>query len=115
MNGVRTIEREEWLEDGERLFGEDMRYWKFVCPNCKGIQTVNDFLELRDELKITIDTEKTYFSCIGRYDPRIPEKDVGTIGDERSPCNYSNGGLLGLYKLVVVMDGKEIPCFEFAE
>lgn len=113
MNGVRTIKRDEWLAEGNKLFGEDMRHWKFVCPNCKGIQTVNDFLDLLD-YQVDVNRDQAYSSCIGRYDPRIKPADIGTIGDGKSPCNYTNGGLFGLYKLVVIMDGKETPCFEFA-
>ena len=111
-----TMSREEWLAEGEARFGKDMRNWRFMCPNCGNVQTVNDFLYLRDELEIkAADPEKAYYSCIGRYDTRIPDKDVGTIGDGKSPCNYTSGGLFCLAKLIVIMDGKEIPCFEFAE
>ena len=111
----RKITRDEWLKEGKKRFGEDMRNWGFACPNCKGVQTVNDFLILRDKLKVAVKPEQVYNSCIGRFDPRIPVDQVGTIGDGKSPCDYTNGGLFGLYKLIVVTDGKEIPCFEFAD
>lgn len=110
----RSVDRDEWLKEGERRFGEDMRTWGFLCPNCKGVQTVSDFLVLRDELKVQVNPEQAYNSCIGRFDPRIPVKDVGTIGDGKSPCDYTNGGLFCFNTLVVVTEGKEIPCFEFA-
>lgn len=58
-----------------------------------------------------------YFSCIGRFDTRIPKDDVGTILDKKpkSPCNYTLGGLFCFAKTFVISEsGEKIPVFEFA-
>ena len=111
---IRKITRDEWLEEGKRLFGDDMKLWRFVCSNCGNVQTVKDFLELtllgifkRDPGTVV------YFSCIGRFDTRIPDHQIGGIGEDKRPCNYTLGGLFCLAKTFVLMDGKENPVFEF--
>lgn len=116
---VREIQAREWLKEGEKLFGPDKRDWKFVCPNCGHIQSGRDFIEL-NRLGIS-DVEAcnvVFFSCIGRYDTRIPETKIGTIFDKepkQQPCNYTNGGLFCLAKLIVVdHKGQKTPVFEFA-
>ncbi len=107
---VRRISIEEWLEEGEKLFGEDKKQWRFRCPNCKGVQTSQDFRDLGIH---GLDPAAVYVNCIGRHDPSI--KQVGTLGDGHSPCDYTSGGLFNLAKTMVVQNGKEFPVFEFAE
>lgn len=116
---IKKITIEEWLKEGKELFGPDKRDWKFICPNCGHIQSGRDFMEL-NRLKIS-DVEAStvvFFSCIGRFDTRIPEEKIGTIYDnepKKQPCNYTNGGLFCLAKLIVINpDGKETSVFEFA-
>lgn len=78
---------------------------------------MGDFKELR-ELKIfkgELDVQQAYYSCIGRFDPRIPEEKIGTIGGEEKPyCDYTMGGLFHFVKTIVIDgDGKENKVFEF--
>ncbi len=81
----KDITQEQWLEEGRQLFGNDMKQWKFVCPNCGNVQTSQDF---RDR---GIDPNgKVFYSCIGRFSNRL---ERGTIGDNKSPCDYTLGGL----------------------
>jgi len=117
---LKEIKLADWLAEGERLFGPDKKLWKFICPNCGHIQSIADFLELRNLKIVPSDFnpgDVVYYSCIGRWDTRIPVKDIGTVFDKKSPCNYTNGGLFCFAKRFIVddgNDGKKVPVFDFA-
>lgn len=107
---IKTITRDEWFAEGERRFGKDKKKWKFKCPNCGNIQSYEDFLKV-DIAKEEI-ANVFYFSCIGRW----MDDCKGEIGNKKSPCNYTNGGLFNFSKLRVIdEDGNKISVFEFAE
>jgi len=99
---------EEWLAKGKELFGEDMLQWKFVCPNCGHVQCAEDF---RKYVPNGAKPDDAHFNCIGRY----KGGNVGTLGDGKSPCNYTAGGLFRLSPIIVEMEGKEVFSFAFAE
>ncbi len=117
---LKEIPLKDWLAEGERLFGDDKRQWKWKCPNCGHVQSIADFIELRDKKILPSDFDAgkvAYYSCIGRFDTRIPEKDVGTIWDKKkkSPCNYTLGGLFCFANTFVINESRErIPVFDFA-
>ena len=115
---LKEILLKDWLAESERLFGADMKLWKFKCANCGHVQSIADFLELKKLGIIKAETDVgrlVYYSCIGRYDTRIPEKDMGTIFNKKSPCNYTLGGLFKFAKTFVINEsGEKIPVFEFA-
>jgi len=118
---LKEISLTDWLAKGERLFGPDKKQWKWKCSLCGHVQSISDFLELKKLgiIKKEVDVGRlVYYSCIGRFDTRIPEKDVGTIWDKKtkSPCNYTLGGLFCFAKTFVISEsGEKIPVFEFAE
>lgn len=115
---LKEIPVKDWLAEGERLFGTDRKLWKWKCPNCGHVQSMADFIELREKKVSEVDPSTAYFSCIGRFDSRIPEKDVGTIFDKikKNPCNYTLGGLFCFANTFVIHEsGERIPVFEFAE
>jgi hypothetical protein len=115
---LKEISLADWRAEGMSLFGEDAKLWKFKCPNCGHVQTIADFIELRTLGIVSADFDPgsvVYYSCIGRFDTRILEKDVGTIFNKKSPCNYTNGGLFCLAeRFVVVENGDRKPVFDFA-
>ncbi len=53
------IELKQWLEEGKNLFG-DVKNWSFICPACKHISTVQDFIDVGAE------ANDAYVECIGR-------------------------------------------------
>lgn len=113
---LREIPLSDWLSEGERLFGNDKRLWKWKCSNCGHVQSIADFLELKKLGIIKADVDVgalVYFSCIGRFDTRI--KKVGTVWDKKSPCDYTNGGLFCFANTFVICEsGDRVPVFEFA-
>lgn len=113
---VKRMSKQEWLAKGKELFGDDPKVWRFKCACCGHVQTIGDFIKLRDLGLWEGDAQTAYHSCIGRYDPRIPEKEVGKLdGEGKSPCDYTLGGLIVLAKTVVVDgEGNEHKVFEFA-
>lgn len=104
---AEEIKFEDWIKEGEKLFGKDKKNWKFKCPNCGNVQNSHDFKKLKVE-----DIEGiVYYSCIGRW----MKNCKGEIGNKKSPCNYTNGGLFDLSKLKVIKDGKKFSAFEFVK
>ena len=115
LKTAREIALDDWKAEAIKLFGEDPKQWRFECSNCGHIQTPADFIELNDNGISTVGPETAWFSCIGRFDTRIPDDQIGEIGDSKQPCNYTLGGLFVLAKTLVIRDGaKPKPVFEFA-
>jgi hypothetical protein len=101
---------DEWLAEGERRFGGDVRDWKFVCPVCGEVQSIRDFEEKtklkREEIRTVI-----AFSCIGRW----TEGPSNEMGSGKRPCNYAGGGLFRLNPVAVEHEGQTLHVFAFAE
>uniref|UniRef100_A0A6M3LLZ3 Uncharacterized protein n=1 Tax=viral metagenome TaxID=1070528 RepID=A0A6M3LLZ3_9ZZZZ len=116
---LKEISLKDWLAEGERLFGADKKLWKWKCSNCGHVQSISDFIELRNKKILPADFDVgtvVYFSCIGRFDTRIPEKDIGTVWNKKSPCNYTLGGLFVFANTFVIgEDGQRHPAFDFAK
>lgn len=102
----------EWVKRGIELFGIDVRKWKFVCPSCGNIQTIEDFRKYKEQ---GATAEDVRFNCIGRF-TGSQNKAFGQKGVTKSPCDYSSGGVFDINPLVVVNEdtGKEFSCFGFA-
>ena len=99
--------RAEWEAEGEALFGEDKMQWKFVCPNCGHVQCPEDFRKYQDK---GANPSDAYFNCIGRFMADAP----GTIDNRKSPCDYTQGGLFILSRIVVIgEDGTKHKVFDF--
>lgn len=92
----------EWEEEGKALFGPNMRTWSFVCPVCKHVATVQDWLDAGAP------NSTIAFSCVGRW---IPGSRSAFNGSGPGPCSYAGGGLFPLNPVEV--DGERY--FEFAK
>lgn len=104
---VKKYTQEEWKAEGVRRFGPDPKQWKFVCPVCKYVAKVEEWIEVGAR-------DAAAFSCVGRW--RKESRDALRGGDEPGPCNYAGGGLFRLNPVTVVYpDGKEMDSFAFAE
>lgn len=83
---------EEWRAEGKRLFGGDFMKWRFKCPRCGNVATVQEF---KDAGAKGADAACT--CCIGRY-----------VSDRG--CDCAAFGLLDICDVHV--NGQ--PVFEFA-
>ncbi len=96
------MNREEWMAEGQRLFGEDIFKWRFQCPVCKNIATPEDYRKYKDS-GATADSATC--ECIGRF---LPKKDRGGWSKDhcnpkiKSPCDYAS---YGLFRFGVEVDG----------
>lgn len=102
---------EEWKNKGKDMFGTaDRKKWKFKCPSCGFIQTFEDFI------KAGATEDEAYgmigFSCVGR----VMKEKGQFLKDNKQPCNYAGGGLIGLNPLTITTpDGEKHKFFNFAE
>jgi hypothetical protein len=49
MKTLREYTREEWIAEGERLFGslrDNFMRWRFKCPSCGNIATIAEFKDV---------------------------------------------------------------------
>lgn len=92
--------KKEWAAKGEKLFGKDQMKWKFVCPSCGHIASVQDYKDAG------AGSGAVAFSCIGRY----LKKPNEAFQQGKSPCNYAGGGLIRINPLEVDGEGY----FDFA-
>jgi hypothetical protein len=100
---------EEWRNEAISLFGENPRNWKFKCPACGHVSSVQDFLDLE------VDPQGAYVVCIGRVNGKGADGLKGK--DEGYGCNWAAYGLfgtLGKGRKVIVEDGREVEVFDFA-
>jgi hypothetical protein len=95
MKNVKEYTREEWIAEGERLFGSlknnSMR-WRFKCPICGNIATIAEFKDAGAP-----SPNSAAIECIGRY-------------TRSKGCGRAAYGLLDICSVRV--DGR--PVFEFA-
>lgn len=95
----RKVQYNDWISEGEALFGKDKKTWRFKCPACGNTQCFEDFLPFVDKEKIE---SYVYFSCIGRW-------------DVSQGCDYTLGGFFVIAKVFVLKDNDWFPVMEFAK
>lgn len=107
---------DEWMAEGTRRFGADVFKWKFVCPICKHVASVDEFEKYKPQ-GATPDSASQV--CIGRYSGSKFKAFPGEGEKQGQPCNYA---LFGLFKLPGVIvtgspyaDFKDRMAFAFAE
>ena len=104
----RIIEKSQWMKEGTELFGHDMYSWKFVCPVCGNIASVEEYRQFKDK---GATPSSAYQECIGRY----TEGRSAFHDNEGKPCDYAAYGLFGMCRTEVVDNsGNKIAVFEFA-
>jgi hypothetical protein len=108
---ARTLTHEEWLAEAERRFGADAMQWKFVCPICGHVASVQEYKDAGAK------ENAVAYSYIGRF----TNTGRKAFGDNRAPdiaatpCDYTTGGLFNLSPVTVILEGKPRRCFEFAD
>lgn len=107
---MRTVTHQEWLTEAKAKFGDDAMRWRFVCPSCGHVATLQDWKDVGAP-------EGTWaFSCIGRYSGEALSAANAAFKRAGGPCNYTGGGLFQLNPVEVTFeDGGARPTFEFSE
>jgi len=105
---AEAIGFEEWQGIAIRKFGEHPRNWKFKCPSCGHVQSMQDFKDLG------VDVNLAYYNCIGRHDGKHGRVAMGT---KPGPCNYTSGGLFNISPTAVKHPetGDTLRVFAFAD
>ncbi len=101
----------EWKAEGQRRFGIDPRAWRFVCPSCGHVASVQDWKDAGAP------DGAVAFSCLGRYTGDNKAAADKAFKHAGGPCNYTGGGLFRLNPVEVDFeDGTEpMQAFAFAE
>lgn len=108
MHFIKILHK-EWEEMGTKLFGEDQMKWKFTCPVCGHIASMQDYKDAGAP------QEEVAVSCIGRW-TGIKRKLDDSGNSNGHPCDYSGYGLFKLNPVKVIFeDGKENNIFNFSE
>jgi hypothetical protein len=107
MKGRREISEADWNKEGENLFGKNMMDWKFVCPSCGYVASIQDWKNVGAR------EGHVAYSCVGRWmdnpNTMFKKKNGG-------PCDYAGGGLFALNPVQVMRtDGTVRQTFEFAK
>lgn len=97
----------EWLEEGEKLFGADKMKWKFECPACGHVASIGDFKEHG------ADPNDAYQKCIGRVNGK-GTKNQKDLGDGCNWAAYGLFGTIGKGRTVISDEGNEVSVFDYA-
>ena len=72
---------DEFIAQGEELFGKNKKDWKWRCVSCGEVQSYHDF----EKIGVKEIEGVVHFSCIGRY-------------SEARGCNWTLGGLFTIHE-----------------
>lgn len=103
MEEIKHYTKQEWFAEGERRFGKDFMKWKFKCPMCGHVATVEQFKALGAK-----NPDCAYVECIGRYTGQGSPSKANGHG-----CDWAAYGLFGIPKGGVMVD--ELHIFDFAD
>lgn len=104
MPELIKMTEEEWYAKGEEFFGTDKMKWRFVCPSCGHVTSVQDYKDAGAP------QEAVAFSCVGRW---TEGKQAFVKG--KGPCNYAGHGLIKLNPIQITNEsGETLRVFDFA-
>ena len=105
MTEIIEMTEDEWYAKGELLFGADKMKWRFVCPSCGHVASVQDYKDAGAP------QEAVAFSCVGRWTGGKPAFKKGN-----GPCDYAGHGLIRLNPIRLTnAAGENLRVFAFAE
>lgn len=106
----RRVTHAQWLDEGKALFGDDQMTWRFVCPSCGHVASIQDWKDAGAE------QGEVAFSCVGRHAANAGLAAEAAFRKNGGPCNYTGGGLFKLNPVAVDFGSGGAPrmTFEFA-
>ena len=105
---VKYSSVKEWQDEAVRRFGPDYLKWKFRCPMCGHVASIQDFKDVGAD-----SPNVAYQECIGRYTGKGSPKEGDSSG-----CNWAAYGLFGIpreHDIVVADDGTEVHVYPMAD
>lgn len=107
---TRTVRHEEWLQEARDRFGPDPMKWRFVCPSCGHVASIQDWKDAGAA------EGEVAFSCVGRHAKASQAAADAAFRRSGGPCNYTGGGLFKLNPVAVDFGEGNGPrmTFEFA-
>ncbi len=100
MNTLTKLTKEQWHDHGVALFGDDELRWRFICPACNHVASVQDYKDAGAPVGAAA------VVCIGRFMDHPREAFAAGPG----PCNYTGMGLICISPVQV----DDLPVFGFA-
>ena len=98
---------EEWADEASRLFGPNPMGWKFECPSCGHVASIQDYKNAGAP------PDAAAFSCVGRWSGHM---DHDAFQEDGGPCNYAGGGLIQINPVIITFEnGVERRAFDFAK
>lgn len=103
----QALTAQQWRAQAVERFGADPLKWRFVCPSCGHVASVQDWKNAGAT------QSQAAFSCVGRY---TGADDSNTFKHAGGPCTYAGGGLFRLNPVEVIGDeGHVTRVFAFAD
>ena len=97
----QTMTEEAWKALGERLFGADTDLWRFKCPTCGHVMSMQKARAMPEETKAMLRNRWSIEQeCVGRY--------LTGLG-----CDWCAFGLFAGPCFVVRASGATTPVFAF--
>lgn len=104
---MKNYTYQEWMDEAKQRFGDDFRQWKFICPACGHIQSVQDFIDLG------LDPNDAFKECIGRHNGNMKPANKSN-GNGCDWCSYGLFGTLWKGICVITDDETKMEIFDFA-
>jgi hypothetical protein len=105
MSSYRKLTQAELGAEARKRFGDDVKKYAFICPNCQDVATIQDFIDAGDGARAGQE-------CIGRLLGALRSSRPNTRG-----CDWAAYGLFcGPWEIVLpAKDGKpERSAWSFA-
>lgn len=106
---LKPITVEEWIAEGEALFGRGILGYRFQCPMCGKTWSVDEFRREGG------DVNSAYQECIGRH---LGAGAPGSPDGNPNGCNWAAYGVFGIPngkgRLVLAPDGDVVEVFDYA-
>lgn len=104
-----TLTLAQFMAAGTARYGPEIRTWKFRCPVCGHVQSIEDFRPFKGRGATADDVR---FNCLGRF---AGPKRRAFGGDGPGPCDYTTGGLFNVTPLTITTDEGPKHSFDFAD